>query len=89
MITMTRTGFLLLALTSIGVGSVRAQQVTRTELAPNMWRIDGAVDVIVAQTGEDGLLIIDTGYPFAAKGVRTQLREIAGTDRAALLLNTH
>lgn len=66
-----------------------AQQVTASRVAGNVWRIDGAIDVIVALGGPDGLLMLDTGYPFAETGVRAALRRAAGTDSVALLLNTH
>ena len=66
-----------------------AQGVTHERVAGNVWRVDGAVDVIAVQSGADGLLMVDTGYPFAQAGVEAALRDIAGTDRADLLLNTH
>ena len=71
------------------VRTVSAQGVTHKRVANNIWRIDGAVDVIVVQTGRDGLLMIDTGYPFAEQGVRGALKSLAGTDKIARLINTH
>lgn len=64
-------------------------QVTAQEIAAGVWRIDGAIDVILAHVGADGLLMVDTGYPFAEAGVREELDRIAGTSRADVLINTH
>lgn len=66
-----------------------AQEVTWERVRGDVWRIDGAIDVIVAQAGPEGLLMVDTGYPFAEEGVRAALRAVAGSDRPEWLLNTH
>jgi glyoxylase-like metal-dependent hydrolase (beta-lactamase superfamily II) len=63
--------------------------ITWEHVAGNVWRIDGAIDVIIAQAGKDGLLMVDTGYPAAEDGVRSALRKIAGKDRPDRIVNTH
>src|SRR5688500_7378140 len=91
MICRWNAGILVVAMIATGasVTATSAQSVTHERVANNIWRIDGAVDVIVVQTGPDGLLMIDTGYPFAEQGVRAALKSIGGTDKVARLINTH
>lgn len=71
------------------VGAPLAAQQQRTHVGGSVHRIDGAVDVIVVSAGEDGLLMVDTGYPFAVEGVRRELRSLSGKEAPDLLVNTH
>ena len=69
--------------------AAQAPPVTHERVAGDVWRIDGAIDVIVVQHGPDGLLMVDTGYPFAQAGVEAALLEISGGQDPELLINTH
>jgi glyoxylase-like metal-dependent hydrolase (beta-lactamase superfamily II) len=68
---------------------VGAQQVTSTAIAGPIHRIDGAIDNIVVSAGPDGLLMIDTGYPFAVDDVKEALLRIAGKAEPDVLVLTH
>ncbi|MEN8374678.1 MAG: MBL fold metallo-hydrolase [Gemmatimonadota bacterium] len=78
----------LLALLAPNQGAGQ-QPIAVTPLAGSLYRIDGAVDNIVVSVGPDGLLMVDTGYPFAVAGVRARLAELAGKSEPDILLNTH
>lgn len=68
---------------------LEAQEVEVTHVRGAVHRIDGAVDVILVSSGEDGLLMVDTGYPFAVDAVRRELQAISGRGSPDLLVNTH
>lgn len=66
-----------------------AQEIGATHVRGTVWRIDGAIDNIVVSVGEDGVVMIDTGYPFAVEGVKSRLREIADRTEPDVLILTH
>lgn len=49
--------------------------------------IEGAVDVIVVSAGDDGVLLVDTGYPETAEAVQRILQRLGGKPR--IVVNTH
>src|SRR5688572_17650754 len=51
-------------------------------------RIDGAIDVVAASIGSDGVLLVDAGYPGTVAGLRSAVRQLGGRD-IKILLNTH
>jgi glyoxylase-like metal-dependent hydrolase (beta-lactamase superfamily II) len=59
-----------------------------THVAGAVHRIDGAVDVIGASVGRDGVLLVDAGYARTVAELRSVLRRF-GTDRPRILVNTH
>lgn len=64
--------------------------VTATRVAGSVHRIDGAIDVIGASIGPDGILLVDGGYPPMVGRVRALLRTLSGTDAPPrLVVNTH
>ena len=89
-LTATWISLALVAATMGPATAARSQEAVRqTHVAGGVWRIDGAIDVIVLQAGPDGMLMVDTGYPFAEEGVRGALVTIGGTDRVDRIVNTH
>src|SRR5688572_12502595 len=85
---------------SIGLGFVMAAQaggqqtdqpirrLTSTHVAGSVHRIDGAVDVIGASIGTDGVLLVDGGYPGTVGALRAELRRL-GAVTPRILVNTH
>lgn len=53
-----------------------------------LYRIEGAGCTLLASVGPDGVLLVDTGYAPAAKGVAKALRE-AGGKELRFIINTH
>lgn len=64
-------------------------EVRARHVAGSVYRIDGAVDNILVSVGDDGVLMVDTGYPFAETGVRSVLRELSGSDAPDIIIDTH
>ncbi len=62
--------------------------VAATEVADGIYVISGSVDLIVASIGDDGTLLVNVGYPFAADQVRSAIAEVGG-GKPQYIINTH
>lgn len=70
------------------LGSFRDDSITVTRLNDHLYVLEGAIDVVVASVGPDGLLLVDGGYPETASMVRAALRRL-GRERPDLMITTH
>jgi glyoxylase-like metal-dependent hydrolase (beta-lactamase superfamily II) len=63
-------------------------EIKATKLYDNVYLLQGAGGNMVAQTGPDGKLLIDSSFSTAGPRLRDALREMS-SDSAHLLINTH
>ncbi|MHC4447874.1 MAG: MBL fold metallo-hydrolase [Planctomycetota bacterium] len=63
-------------------------RVTATHVQGNVYVLEGAGCQIVAQIGQDGILLVDAGYALAAPAVYRALRKLS-KEPVRYLINTH
>lgn len=59
------------------------------QVRDRIWLISGAGANIVAQVGDEGVLLVDTGRADMAEQVREEIRRIAGDKPIRYIINTH
>lgn len=65
-----------------------ADSIQARHLTGSLYVIHGAVDLIGVSVGEDGVLMVDDGYPETATGVRAALQTL-GAREPDIVVNTH
>ncbi len=65
-----------------------ADSVTTVHMAGNVHMLEGAGDVIAASIGEDGVLLVDDGFPETVDAVRNALASLGGGE-PLFIINTH
>jgi glyoxylase-like metal-dependent hydrolase (beta-lactamase superfamily II) len=68
---------------------VEALELKSIELAPGIWMLDGAGCALIASVGDDGVLLVDTGYPRASNAVVAALRTKGEAKPLRFVVNTH
>lgn len=68
---------------------VRRLEVTTVDLAPGIVLLDGAGCALVASIGEDGVLLVDTGYAPASSAIAAALRARGESKPLKFVVNTH
>jgi glyoxylase-like metal-dependent hydrolase (beta-lactamase superfamily II) len=66
-----------------------ALELKTIELAPGLWLLDGAGCALVASVGDDGVLLIDTGYARASNAIVRALRTKGDAKPVRFVVNTH
>ncbi len=65
-----------------------ADSVTTVHMGGNVHMLEGAGDVIAASIGEDGVLLVDDGFPETVDAVRSALASLGGGE-PLFIINTH
>jgi glyoxylase-like metal-dependent hydrolase (beta-lactamase superfamily II) len=90
-----RLGFLIILLAA--AGSAPAQEpdfskveIKTTQLAPDLYLLQGAGGNITAAVGSDGVLLVDDSFAPLADKIRAALKGVGGGDKAVrYVINTH
>lgn len=92
-----RQRLLLLVILLAAAGTAPAQEpdfskveIKTTQLAPEVYLLQGAGGNITAATGRDGTLLVDSSFAPLADKIRAALKGVAGGDKAVrYVINTH
>lgn len=67
----------------------QASGLQSLQVRDNIWLITGAGANITVQTGDEGVLVVDSGKAETAAEVRAEIRRIAGDKPIRYIINTH